>query len=182
MVSGFSRTTAKEASPLAEYVQRLRTLVGGEELLQIPSVSIALRDPEGRVLLARQAEGDVWLLPGGAIEPAETPADAAVREMFEETGLLVRLTSLIGVFGGPEFIVRYRNGHRTSYVMSLFEAEASSGRPRPDARELLELRFVTESEARHLPTSSWVEEVLPAVFGSVPARAFRPATWSPPSF
>ena len=95
MVSGFSRTTAKEASPLAEYVQRLRTLVGGEELLQIPSVSIALRDPEGRVLLARQAEGDVWLLPGGAIEPAETPADAAVREMFEETGLLVRLTSLV---------------------------------------------------------------------------------------
>ena len=167
---------------MAEYVRRLRTLVGGEELLQIPSVSIALRDPEGRVLLARHAEGDVWLLPGGAIEPAETPADAAVREMFEETGLLVRLTSLIGVFGGPEFIVRYRNGHRTSYVMSLFEAEASSGRPRPDARELLELRFVTESEARHLPTSSWVEEVLPAVFGSVPARAFRPATWLPPSF
>ena len=99
---------------MPEYVQRLRALVGGEELLQLPSVAVALRDADGRVLLARHSEGGVWLLPGGGIEPGETPADAAVREMFEETGLLVRLTGLIGVFGGPEFIVHYRNGHRTS--------------------------------------------------------------------
>jgi 8-oxo-dGTP pyrophosphatase MutT (NUDIX family) len=91
-----------------DYVRRLRVLVGGEELLQLPSVSIALRDADGRILLARHAEGNVWLLPGGGIEPGETPADAAVREMFEETGLIVRLTRLVGVFGGPEFIVRYR--------------------------------------------------------------------------
>jgi 8-oxo-dGTP pyrophosphatase MutT (NUDIX family) len=72
---------------VAEYVRRLRDIVGGEELLQVPSVSIALRDADGRVLLARHSEGGVWLLPGGAIEPTEVPADAAVREMFEETGL-----------------------------------------------------------------------------------------------
>jgi 8-oxo-dGTP pyrophosphatase MutT (NUDIX family) len=101
---------AEEASrTVAEYVRRLRGIVGGEELLQIPSVSIALRDSDGRILLARHAEGGVWLLPGGAIEPAEIPADAAVREMFEETGVLVQLTGLVGVFGGPEFVVHYRN-------------------------------------------------------------------------
>lgn len=91
---------------MAEYIRRLREIVGSDEVLQIPSVSIALRDPQGRVLLVRHSEGGVWLLPGGAIEPAEVPADAAVREMFEETGLLARLTRVVGVFGGPEFVVQ----------------------------------------------------------------------------
>ena len=77
---------------MAEYVRRLRELIGGNELLQVPSVSTALRDVQGRVLVVRHSEGGVWLLPGGAIEPAEVPADAAVREMFEKTGLLVRLS------------------------------------------------------------------------------------------
>ena len=43
---------------MAEYVLRLRERVGGEELLQIPSVAIALRDANGRVILARHSEGD----------------------------------------------------------------------------------------------------------------------------
>ena len=61
---------------MVEYVRRIRNVVGHDELLQIPSASIALRDGQGRVLLARHSEGDVWLLPGGAIEPTEVPADA----------------------------------------------------------------------------------------------------------
>jgi len=165
---------------MADYVVRLRGLVGGDELLQIPSVSVALRDAERRVLLARHVEGGVWVLPGGAIEPAETPADAAVREMYEETGLLVRLTSLVGVFGGPELIVRYRNGHRTSYVMSVFEAEISSGTAQPDATELLEVRFVSETEAGDLQgKAAWLDEILAAVFHPAPSRAFRTPAWRP---
>jgi 8-oxo-dGTP pyrophosphatase MutT (NUDIX family) len=158
---------------MAEYVLRLRDKVGGEELLQVPSVSIALRDADRRVLLARHAEGGLWLLPGGAIEPAEVPADAAVREMFEETGLLVRLTDIVGVFAGPEFVVHYRNGHRTSYVMVVFEAECAAASGQPDGTELLEVRFVTEAEAAALPAASWVREVLDAVFHRGPRAAFR---------
>ena len=71
---------------MVEYVRRIRNIVGHDELLQIPSVSIALRDGQERVLLVRHSEGGVWLLPGGAIEPTEVPADAAVREMFERRG------------------------------------------------------------------------------------------------
>ena len=163
---------------MPEYVRHLRGIVGGGELLQIASVSVALRDREGRVLLARHSEGGAWLLPGGAIEPAEAPADAAVREMFEETGLLVRLTSLVGVFGGPQFIVHYRNGDRTSYVMSVFAAEAAAGHARPDRLEVLELRFVSEREAAALAKAPWADEVLRAVFDGR-SHGFRPATWTP---
>ena len=164
---------------MTDYVQRLRTIVGGEELLQIPSVSIALRDAEGRVLMARHVEGGVWLLPGGAIEPAEVPADAAVREMFEETGLVVRVTGLVGVFGGPEFIVQYRNGHRTSYVTATFEAVLAAGAFAPDPSEVLELRFVSEREAVELPKAAWVAEVLEAVFHGQRTDGFRAASWTP---
>jgi ADP-ribose pyrophosphatase YjhB (NUDIX family) len=149
---------------MTDYVQRLRAIVGRDELLQLPSVSIALRDADSRVLLARHVEGDVWLLPGGSIEPGEVPADAAIREMREETGLAVRLTGLVGVFGGPQFVVTYRNGDRTSYVMAVFEAALAGGNGAPDMKEVLELRFVSEQDARDLPKAAWVPEVLEAVF------------------
>lgn len=46
-----------------------------------------VRDPDGRIALVRNRWSDGWVLPGGAVEPGETPADAARREVREETGL-----------------------------------------------------------------------------------------------
>lgn len=56
-------------------------------------------DADGRLLLTHlSAPGDDrWTLPGGGIEPGEDPRDAAVREVLEETGLLVELDGLLGV-------------------------------------------------------------------------------------
>ena len=150
-------------------------------LLQLPSVSVVLRDDAGRVLLARHSETHTWGFPGGSVEPGETPADAAVREMWEETGLFVRLTRLVGVFGGPEHIIRYKNGDRTSYVSSTFEAALDSGTMRLDAAELLEVRFVSSSDAAQLAAAPWVPEILRAVFEAPREAAFRPATWRPHS-
>src|SRR5688572_23465766 len=135
---------------MPEFIRRIRQYVPSHELLQIPSVTIVLRDGAGRVLLARHADRDQWLLIGGTIEPGETPADAAIREMWEETGVVVRLTKLVGVFGGVDYIVRYRNGDITSYVTTVFEAAAEdhSSVPKADEHELLEVRFVNENEAR----------------------------------
>lgn len=163
---------------VSDYIQHLRGLIGSDVLLQLPSVSVAVRDADGRVLLARHAEGDRWLLPGGGVEVGETPADAAVREAWEETGLLVRLTRLVGVFGGPDYLVHYRNGDRASYVSSVFEAGIAGGQVRPDGTELRELRFVSETEAGALTLAPWVPEVLAAVFAGT-AGAFRPPTWTP---
>ncbi len=53
-------------------------------------------DPAGRVLfIRREREGQVWwTLPGGTVEPGEGPAEAAAREVLEESGLEVRLGPL----------------------------------------------------------------------------------------
>ena len=163
--------------PMSEYVRRLRAAVG-PMLLEAASVSVVIRDQDGRVLLARHSEGDVWVTPGGAIEPLETPADAAVRETWEETGLEVELVQLIGVFGGPEFVVTYGNGDRTSYLMVVFEARAELGGERPDGDEILELRWFSDDELRALPLTDWMREVLAGADGG---DAFRPAAWRPNS-
>jgi len=56
-------------------------------------------DDDERVLLSRWIEGRVpaWSLPGGGLEPGEEPADAARREVWEETGYEVRLDGLLGI-------------------------------------------------------------------------------------
>lgn len=54
-----------------------------------------------RILLARHDRrgAHYWVLPGGEIEPEETPEEAAVREVQEETGLDIRLERLLFVDG-----------------------------------------------------------------------------------
>ena len=84
--------------PMSDYIRNLRALIG-TTVLETPTVSVLVFDADDRVLLVRHAEGNDWTTPGGMIEPYETPADAAVRETWEETGLFVALTRIVGVFG-----------------------------------------------------------------------------------
>jgi 8-oxo-dGTP diphosphatase len=60
-------------------------------------VRVIILDSENRILMVRQhhQERYVWTVPGGAIEQGETSADAAVREVKEETGLDVSIERLV---------------------------------------------------------------------------------------
>src|SRR5690349_24934449 len=101
--------------PMSEYMRALRAKVGGQ-LLQIPSVTILTFDGAGRVLLVKHGDVHLWTTPGGAVDPLETPADAAIREMWEETGLDVELLRVLGVYGGVEFQTTYANGDVVSFT------------------------------------------------------------------
>jgi 8-oxo-dGTP pyrophosphatase MutT (NUDIX family) len=74
--------------PISEYLKKLREKVG-HDLVVLPAVSVSIVDNKCRLLLGKDAETSYWVLPGGAVDPHERPADAAVRECLEETGLLV---------------------------------------------------------------------------------------------
>lgn len=60
-------------------------------------VRVVIPDEEGKILMVKQShEGkDIWMVPGGAIEDGENAAEAAVREVLEETGLTVRIKRLL---------------------------------------------------------------------------------------
>jgi 8-oxo-dGTP pyrophosphatase MutT (NUDIX family) len=62
-------------------------------------------DAEGRVLVSHRRDADAWDLPGGGTERGETPWDAVVREVAEETGLEVKVEVLTGVYRKPAELV-----------------------------------------------------------------------------
>lgn len=63
----------------------------------MPSVAAVIRNDSGEILLQNKGNGEKWSLPAGAIEPGEAPAEAIVREVWEETGLIVLPRKLVGV-------------------------------------------------------------------------------------
>lgn len=164
--------------PTSPYVLSLRQKIG-HDLLMLQAASVAIFNERGEILLAQNADGR-WMTIGGAIDPDETPADAAVREAWEETGLLVEPFRVIGVFGGPEFHVTYANGDRVLYTAILFEARVVGGTPRPDGEEAIALRYVSQEEAAGLPMAVRTRRVLAAAFARDQRPYFLPATWAPP--
>ncbi len=151
--------------PMSEYYRSLRARIG-RDLIEIPSVALAVRDRDGRVLLGLNHEDGRWLLPGGAVEPLEEPAAAAVREAREETGLEVEIVRLVGVYGGPLCRVTYANGDAIAFVATLFEARATGGAEQPDDEELSALRWVGADDWQVLSLAEWAPAMLRDVFAA----------------
>jgi ADP-ribose pyrophosphatase YjhB (NUDIX family) len=148
---------------ITPYVARLREQVGHSRLL-LPSVTAIIYGKGSEILLVQQRDSNVWSTPGGSIEPDETPSDAVARETLEETGLIVEPASLIGVFGGPEFVVTYPNGDEAQYVMAVFECTVTGGEITENRDEVTDCRFVSEAEYATLSAASWTREVLPLCY------------------
>ncbi|HLF88252.1 MAG TPA: NUDIX domain-containing protein [Anaerolineales bacterium] len=149
--------------PMSPYLRNLRAKVG-HDLLILPSVTIIVYDEQGHILLVRHGDTGVWVAPGGAIEPGERPAETAIREMEEETGLIIRPIRILGVYGGPEFQVKYTNGDQVTYVMTVYEGEVVGGALRAGEDEILELRYFSREELEEVKLASWARVVLPEMF------------------
>jgi len=165
--------------PMSDYIRDLRARIG-TTVLEIPTVSVLTFDERDRVLLVRHVEGDNWTSPGGMIEPYETPANAAVREMWEETGLHVALTHVIGVFGGDLCAATYGNGDKVAWVSTVFGATPVGGTLRPDGEETLEAAYFSRDEAAGLRSKPHLRLFLDAAYDRRPAAHFQQATWAPP--
>jgi 8-oxo-dGTP pyrophosphatase MutT (NUDIX family) len=125
---------------ISPHIKRLRELVG-HELLVLPSAGVLPRDEAGRILLVRLVDTGQWAVIGGAVEPDESPQQAAVREAEEEAGVRVALGAILGVIGGPEFRLTYPNGDQTSYVSTIFDATVIDGSPVPDGDETSDVQW-----------------------------------------
>ena len=51
-----------------------------------------------QVLLIKRRDVPVWVLPGGGIEEMESPENAVIREILEETGLTVKVSRVVGLY------------------------------------------------------------------------------------
>jgi len=81
----------------------------------------------GEILLIQRADNAHWGLPGGHVEPGESVAQAAVREVLEETGFAIEVGRLIGVYSDPEWqTVESSSGERSQFVNLCFEARVTA--------------------------------------------------------
>jgi ADP-ribose pyrophosphatase YjhB (NUDIX family) len=153
---------------ISPHIARLRAVVG-HELLLLPSVSVLPVDEAGRVLLAWHAGAtDGWGTVGGAVDPGESPAEAAIRETHEEIGVEIRLGRLLNVLGGPDYEVTYPNGDRAAYVTAVYEATIVEGVPAPADGELSEVSWFTREEVPTISLSRFTRALLSAT-GHLPA-------------
>lgn len=143
--------------------QRLRCGACGWVLWEDPKVAVAVVVSRGgRVLLGRRGQGlrqGLWSFPAGFVDRGEQLERAAVREVREETGLIVRL--------GPLLLLRSEDGDPV--VLAVYVAEAVEGEPTP-GDELTELGWFGRDDAPELAFGH-DREVLDAWWRTREARA-----------
>lgn len=107
----------------------------------LDGVTIIACDPMGQILLVRLSYADAgWSLPGGGAHRSEGFADAAARELHEETGCTASAVRPVGtlqetVSGSPH----------TAHVFAC----TTRDQPRPDGREVVEARFFPRHSLPH---------------------------------
>ncbi|HEK9098931.1 NUDIX domain-containing protein [Bacillus pfraonensis] len=130
--------------PISTYYKKIREKLGSS-LIFMPSVAAVIKNELGEILF-QYPGGKFWSLPAGAIEPGETPEEAVVREVWEETGLRVQIKGIKGVYGGEEFRHTYSNGDQVEYIVVVFECEVMEGELRAIDGESLKLQYFSSHE------------------------------------
>lgn len=103
--------------------------------IPVASVLAIIPDDKGKILFVKQKTGPYkgwWLLPGGHVKFGETLREAIVREVREETGLVIKVSKLLGVF---DVIDTNQNFH---FIHTVFLCEPVGGELKAgsDASEL----------------------------------------------
>lgn len=105
----------------------------------------AIIDKDGRILLIRRADSKKWAMPGGALSVGETPAEGAVREALEETGIHCEAVALVGIFDS-RFVVANRRHQLYMQIYLCRPLEHEPTAPASHVQEVLEIGWFSEAE------------------------------------
>lgn len=101
------------------YISDLRKYVGHEPILTA-GVGLFVFNDEDRVLMQLRTDYNSWGFPGGAMELGESFEDVAIRELKEETNLIVDELKLIKVLSGKDTYREYPNGDKLYDITAIF--------------------------------------------------------------
>ncbi|MCY3779046.1 MAG: NUDIX domain-containing protein [Chloroflexi bacterium] len=161
--------------PISEYIKNIRAKIGSD-LLLLPGVTAVVVNERDEVLLQLRRDTKTWAPPSGGVEPGETVADTAIREVYEETGIAVLPEKIVAVLSGSDYIVTYPNGDRMATVTTVFRCRPlQPSAPRVNDDESLDIRY--------FPSDALPENMLPR-HKSIIAQALADdpgAYFNPPS-
>lgn len=116
----------------------------------VVAASAVVTDDKGRILLQRRSDNDLWALPGGGMDMADSLPGTAVREVKEETGYNVEITGLVGTYTDPRHIIAYSDGEVRRQFNVCFTGRIIGG-SLAVSDESTEVRFVDPREIDALP-------------------------------
>ena len=106
----------------------------------------------GKLLLEKRRDSDVWGLVGGGVKKYETEQQAIAREVYEELGIRVPKENFrkLAVYGDPGRIAAYRDGSIWRMVIVVFGLELDRKPEMTVSAESKELRFFSKEELRDI--------------------------------
>jgi ADP-ribose pyrophosphatase YjhB (NUDIX family) len=125
-----------------------------------------------KILLTRRSDNQLWCLPGGALNPGESVSETCMREIFEETGMNVRIVRLIEIYSSPHRIVEYADGNRYQIIALNFEVAIVSGEPNLSS-ETIDIGYFTPDEIKKLALMSHHWERIQDAFAENPIPFIR---------
>lgn len=128
-----------------DYIKTIRKLVGTETIVTVGCGAI-IEDENGRILLQRRKDQNNWCLPGGVMEIGETFLDTVVREVEEETNLVIYNPELFGIYSGPSCFKEYPNGDKVFSVQVIFRVKKYTGDLKQEGEESFEHQFFTKND------------------------------------
>jgi ADP-ribose pyrophosphatase YjhB (NUDIX family) len=123
--------------------------IGKEGKLRLGCSAVLFSEDRQQVLLTRRSDNGQWCLPGGMIDPGESVAEGCEHEVFEETGLKVRVVRLTGIYSNPNRLTVYPDGNKAHVIVLNFEVEKVSGELGL-SDETMEVKFFFVDEAEHM--------------------------------
>jgi ADP-ribose pyrophosphatase YjhB (NUDIX family) len=128
--------------PIPEFIVALREHVV-HALLWLPATTaVVIRDEQ--VLLVKRSDNHAWTPVTGILEPGENPADCAVREVLEESGIHAVARGLAWVHVTRPVV--HVNGDHAQYLDHVFRMEWVAGEPFPADDDSLEARWFNLTE------------------------------------
>ncbi|MFF3937124.1 NUDIX hydrolase [Streptomyces phaeofaciens] len=122
--------------PTPEFITDIRASAG-HQLLWLPGVSAVVVDDDGRVLLGKRADNHEWCVISGIPDPGEQPADCAVREVYEETGVRCVPERIALIRSGKR--IEYPNGDQCQFMDVTLRCRAIGGEARVNDDESVEV-------------------------------------------
>lgn len=137
---------------MKDYIQKIRTKIGKDKFIH-PAARIIIENNQNEILIIHRRDNGKYGLPAGALEENETIEQCIIREVKEETGLLLKKVEVIGISSDPELeSVDYPNGDRIQYFTIEFYANQWEGvlRSSGDA-EIRQVLFISQPVMLPLP-------------------------------